>query len=126
MNFKNYFLISMPHIIDVFFSKSIIYMCKHDSEGAMGVIINKTLSSYKIKKKLNETGLDSLIPNPNIYCGGPVQMSRGLFLHSCNYQNIDSKIISNDLSITSNKKIIKDLIKGKGPNKFRLLFIKYS
>ena len=44
MKFKNHFLISMPHMVDVFFSKSIIYLCEHEPDGAMGVIINKNLA----------------------------------------------------------------------------------
>ena len=97
INFKNHFLISMPHMADAFFAKSIIYICEHDSSGAMGIIINKTLTNDKRELILNETGLDSLYPNPEIYFGGPVQMNRGLFLHSCDYANKNSKIVSIDI-----------------------------
>ena len=122
MNFKNHFLISMPHLVDSFFSKSIIYMCEHEENGAMGIIINKNLSSKKSNLIINEMGLNSLSPNPDVFLGGPVQMNRGLFLHSCDYANEDSKIVSKSISITSNKEIISDLNSGKGPNKFRLTF----
>lgn len=107
---------------DTFFEKSIIYLCEHESDGAMGVIINKNISIKKKQLILNETGLSSLKPNPNIYLGGPVQMNRGLLLHSCDYANEDSKNISQNISITSNEKIIKDLTSGKGPKKYRLTF----
>ena len=109
-------------MVDAFFAKSIIYLCEHDSKGAMGIIINKTLATDKRELILNETGLDSLKPNPGIYFGGPVQMNRGLFLHSCDYTNKDSKIVSKNLSITSNEEIINDLTLFKGPDKFRLTF----
>ena len=42
MNFSNYFLISMPHMADNLFGKSLIYMCEHDEKGAMGFIVNNT------------------------------------------------------------------------------------
>jgi len=122
MNFKNHFLISMPHLVDSFFNKSIIFICEHNDEGAMGVIINKKLSKKKKSLILNETGLDKLKPNPGIYFGGPVQMNRGLILHSCDYMNGDSQIVTKNISITSNEEIIKDLSNGKGPDKFRLTF----
>jgi len=122
MNFKNHFLISMPHLVDSFFNKSIIFICEHNDEGAMGIIINKKLPKKKKSLILNETGLDKLKPNPGIYLGGPVQINRGLILHSCDYMNGDSKIVMNNISITSNEEIIEDLSNGKGPDKFRLTF----
>ena len=48
-DFSNHFLISMPHMSDPFFHKSLIYICEHDNEGAMGVIINKTMSSQNVQ-----------------------------------------------------------------------------
>ena len=72
MNFKNHFLISMPHLVDSFFSKSIIFMCEHEENGAMGIIINKNLSSKKSNLIINEMGLNSLSPNPDVFLGGPV------------------------------------------------------
>ena len=88
----------------------------------MGIIINKNVSNKKSKLILKETGLNSIQPNPDIYFGGPVQMNRGLILHSCDYANSDSKIVSKHISITSNEEILDDLANGKGPDKFRFTF----
>ncbi|MAJ45581.1 MAG: DUF179 domain-containing protein [Candidatus Marinimicrobia bacterium] len=122
MNFKNHFLISMPHLVDSYFTKSIIYLCEHEAHGAMGIIINKNISNEKSQIILTQTGLNIIKPKPSIYFGGPVQMNRGLILHSCDYTNNDSKVISSHISITSNEQILNDLAVGKGPNKFRFTF----
>ena len=122
MNFTNHFLISMPHLVDAFFNKSIIYICEHTVDGAMGIIINKDLSDNKKYLILKETGLINVDPRPKIYFGGPVQMNRGIILHSCDYVNEDSKIVTKNLSITSNEEILDDMSRGKGPDKFRFTF----
>ena len=122
MNFTNHFLISMPHMADVFFNKSIIYICEHTIDGAMGIIITKDLSDNKKSLILKETGLNNVDSCPKIYFGGPVQMTRGIILHSCDYVNEDSKIVTKNLSITSNEEILDDMSRGKGPDKFRFTF----
>ena len=55
-NFSNHFLISMPHMNDPFFQKSLIYICEHDNKGTMGIIINKTIPSNNAKEILLQTG----------------------------------------------------------------------
>ena len=46
-NFSNHFLISMPHMTDPYFQKSLIYVCEHDSDGALGLIINKPIPRWE-------------------------------------------------------------------------------
>ena len=112
----------MPHLVDAYFSKSIIYICEHEHDGSIGLIINKNISNNKSEYILKESGLNSINPIPNIYFGGPVQMHRGLILHTCDYANYDSKVLSKHISITSNEQILSDLVNGCGPNKFRFTF----
>ena len=122
MNFKNHFLVSMPHLVDIYFHKSIIYICEHNQDGAMGIIINKNLFLDRKSLILKDTQLHKIAPELKIFYGGPVQTNHGLFLHSCDYTNEDSKIITKKISITSNEKIMNDLSRGKGPDKYRLTF----
>jgi len=119
--FSNHFLISMPHMTDPMFNKSLIFVCEHDGEGAMGLIINKPLPSANVGEILSQTRLDQLSPIPDIYFGGPVSMNQGFFLHSKNYEIEGSHPVSEQISLTSNIEIIDDIIKGKGPNNFRFV-----
>ena len=121
-SFSNHFLISMPHMNDPIFSKSLIYIFEHNTDGSMGIIINKPMANDSITSILKQTELNYLDPTPNIYFGGPVSIEMGLFLHDANY-NIDGTIsLSKSISLTSNKQVVSDLKKGEGPGIFRFSF----
>ena len=105
-----------------YFTNSLIYVCEHNLEGSMGLIINKSLASDKKKEILKQTKLYNANPKPMIYMGGPVQMNRGLVLHDMNYRNEETQKISPKLLLTANKIIVDDLIDGIGPEKFRIMF----
>jgi len=120
---SNNFLISMPHVNDPIFKKSLIYICNHDKEGAMGLIINKPISSLKLNQEvdsiLKETNLFKMKPTPDIYFGGPVDLNMGIILHPLDYITKKTIRISNQIGVTSDSKIINDIIKGNGPSTFR-------
>ena len=122
-NLSNNFLISMPHVSDPIFKKSLIYICNHDKDGAMGLIINKPVSSLKLNQEvdsiLQETNLFKIKPSPNVYFGGPVDLNMGIILHPLDYITNKTIKISNQIGVTSDSKIINDIIKGDGPSKFR-------
>ena len=122
-NLSNNFLISMPHVNDPVFKKSLIYICNHDKDGAMGLIINKPISSLKLNQEvdsiLKETNLFKIQPTPDVYFGGPVDLNMGIILHPLDYITKKTIKISNQLGVTSDSKIINDIIKGNGPSMFR-------
>ncbi len=122
MNFTNHFIISMPHLSDPFFERCIVLLCDHTDDGAMGLIINKNLPKARNIEILKQTKLWKAKPKPRIYMGGPVQMNRGLVLHDTNYKNAETQKISQNLLLTTNKIIVDDLVDGKGPEKFRIMF----
>lgn len=97
---------------DPLFSSSVIFICEHNKDGAMGLIINKKFEEKNLNnlfKKVyieNET-IESLAPE--IYFGGPIMLERGIVLHSSEF-NIEGTIfISDDFSITSQKTVLKKL-----------------
>ena len=122
-NLSNNFLIAMPHVNDPIFKKSLIYVCSHDQEGAMGLIINKPISDLKLKKEadsiLRETQLYQINPTPNVYFGGPVDLNMGIILHPLDYMTKKTIKISNQVGVTSDSKILNDIVMGKGPSMFR-------
>ena len=118
-SFSNHFLLSMPHLNDPFFQKSLIYICEHNAEGSMGIIINKPIENDNMVKILEKTGLEKLNPVPGIYLGGPVNMEMGLILHNADYVTKGTVSVSKTVALTSNKQIVLDINSGEGPNEFR-------
>ena len=112
----------MPHMNDPIFSKSLIYMCEHNKDGSMGLIINKPLISENASEIIHQTGLKHLQPTPKIYFGGPVNIEMGLFLHDSTYDIEGTLSISKSISLTSNKQIVTDLKNGDGPADYRFSF----
>jgi len=121
-SFSNHFIISMPHMNDPIFSKSLIYICEHDDDGAMGLIINKPMISENASDIIQQTGLAQIEPLPDIYFGGPVNLEMGLILHDANYNIEGTLTISKSVALTSNKQIVLDLKNGGGPDEFRFSF----
>ena len=118
--FSNNFLISMPHLNDTVFGKSLIYLCNHNNLGAMGIIINKPMATENTTNLLVEIGLKKQKSNIEIYFGGPVQISMGMILHDYKYKTKGTMKISKSISLSSNIDIINDICNDNGPNQFKL------
>ena len=114
----------MPHMQDLYFNRSVIYMCELNKKGAMGLIINKPFKDPTLNKIFenfyDEKG-EIFNAVDQIYFGGPVMVERGIVLHSGNYKSNDSIKISNDFFISSHKKTLEDISAQRGPELCRLL-----
>ena len=120
---KNQILISMPHMNDPFFSKSVVYICEHGNSGAMGVIINKNLDApelreifdkfFKVEKHYN-------MIKSNTFFGGPVLLEKGIILHHSDYSSPKSISISKSVSLTTDQGTLEDL-KREGRVPFKLM-----
>lgn len=120
---RNHFLISMPHLTDTFFEKTVIYICDHDSQGSMGLVINRPLPSARAAMILQALGLDSLEEEggiKDIYYGGPVQPNVGFVLHTPEYEVDGTLPIAEDIFLTTSSEIMKDIQTGAGPAQYRL------
>ena len=104
-NLKNHFLIAMPSMADPNFAHSITYICEHNEEGAMGIVVNRPMDSYD--DNFNE------VP---VMCGGPVQMERGFVLHRSDpHQWENSQIVHGDICLTSSRDILMAIAHNEGP-----------
>ena len=119
----NHFLIAMPKLADPNFSHTVTYMCEHNSEGAMGLVINRPteLTLADVVEQMDmEIGDPDLADTP-IYQGGPVQLERGFVLHSPLGEWDNSMEITPDLALTMSQDIIEAIADGMGPNKYLIM-----
>ena len=120
---KNHFLVAMPSITDPIFKQSLILICDDSKDGTMGLIINKPIDFNEMLLMQNEDAL--YLENSKIYFGGPVNLDVGFVLHEPSYHTEQTLNISKNLCLTSNDKVITDIKKNNGPDKF-LFTLGYS
>ena len=116
---KGQILIAMPGMGDPRFDHSVIYLCAHSGEGAMGLILNKPASDLDLPSLMEQIGItptDKMRKMP-IRFGGPVEHGRGFVLHSADYSNNNSTLQVNDtFGMTATLDILEDIAKGGGPD----------
>ena len=111
---KNHFLISLPHLKDPLFEKSVVYLCEHDKKGAMGLIINKAIKKNNItlKDSNSDIELNKYLKENYLHIGGPVLTDRVLFLHTNN--DISKSVpVSDEVSISGNIELLSSIQKSK-------------
>jgi len=111
-------LIAMPSMGDARFEKSVIFMCDHSTDGAMGIIVNKPASDLKFKDLLEQLEIptSSTTEKLNVHFGGPVEHGRGFVLHSAEYEIEESTLrIGDKFRMTATQDILRDLADGVGP-----------
>ncbi len=112
-------LIAMPGMSDPRFQKSLVYLCAHSSDGAMGLIINKAADDLKwsdLFKKLEIPIGKFNAPRPVRY-GGPVETGRGFVLHSSDYHADDATMpVDDTTSMTATLDILQAIAMGRGPD----------
>jgi len=120
-----HFLIAMPGMGDDRFARSVVYICAHSSEGAMGIVINQRAPQISFHDLLVQ--LDIIPEGPEIRLpaqagrmvvqrGGPVETGRGFVLHTADYFIENSTLpIDDNVSLTATLEILKALATGGGP-----------
>lgn len=114
----NQFLISMPSLKDPNFEKTVTYICVHNAEGAMGIIINKPLDFGlgEIFKQMDISVKNPDINKQKIYHGGPVHTDQGFILHQTNKEWDSSIVVSSELCVTTSKDILEAIAEDNGPD----------
>jgi putative transcriptional regulator len=112
-------LIAMPDLGDPRFQGSVVFLCSHSPDGAMGLIVNKPMPDARFSDMLDQLGIarGPATPEPPLCFGGPVEMRRGFVLHSADYvgTGADRLAIDARFSMTSTLDILRDLAGGMGP-----------
>ncbi len=120
-------LIAMPGIGDTRFERSVIFMCAHSEQGAMGLIINKAAPMMRFGDLVAQLDVhpeeDNLEPTPElmempVLFGGPVEQGRGFVLHTSDYFTAESSLpVSANISLTATIDILRAMASGRGPQR---------
>jgi putative transcriptional regulator len=110
-------LVAMPQMLDERFAKSVIYLCAHTEDGAMGLVVNKLLENIDFPDLLDQLDLS---PAPGgddirVHFGGPVESGRGFVLHTSDYVQDETMVIDDQIAMTATTDILRDIAEGDGP-----------
>jgi len=128
-------IVAMPGIGDPRFERSVIFMCSHNGDGAMGFVVNKPAANITFKELLSRLDIipaDNHIELPadadhvHVHFGGPVETGRGFVIHSADYFLKDSTLpIDEKIGLTATLEILRAIASGRGPRHV-LLTLGYS
>ena len=120
-------LIAMPQMQDRHFERSVIFLCVHNAEGAMGLVVNKTIDSVTLQELLEKLKVpcEGLKGAARVHAGGPVEEGRGFVLHSDDYLEENSLVVGNHLALTATLDILRAMGRGEGPRR-SLLALGYA
>lgn len=124
------FLIAMPGVEEGNFARSVVYLCAHSADGAMGLIINKPMAHLSFRDLLVQLDvipdddairLPGLARTMKVHRGGPVETGRGFVLHSADFHLESSTLpIDERISLTATLEILKAIAEGRGPDQAML------
>ncbi|MCP4712045.1 MAG: YqgE/AlgH family protein [Planctomycetes bacterium] len=119
------FIVASTQLKDPNFENTVVFMLEHnDEEGALGLVINRK-SNVELDTVLSEMRLEipdviiNIDEHPPLLCGGPVSPERGWILHTTDWSGPETRPVVEDLSVTSSLDILKAIISGTGPKKYR-------
>ena len=108
-------LVAMPSMPDPRFERSVIYVCAHSEEGAMGIVVNKPLESLSFSELLEQLEIETSHVDERIrvHFGGPVEAARGFVLHSADYVHDATMIVDDEFALTATVDVLKALAEGR-------------
>ncbi len=116
-------LIAMPGMTDPRFQRTVIYMCAHNEDGAMGLVVNRLFGSVTFEDLLEqlEIEIQEPIANMPVHYGGPVESGRGFVLHSTDYVRDGTLVVDDEVALTATIDILRAISENRGPRRNILL-----
>ncbi len=113
-------LIAMPGMMDPRFAHSVVFMCAHSPDGAMGIVVNKPTEDLGLKDLMEQLSIETetdMTTRP-VHFGGPVESGRGFVLHEYGYHSsISTMDVNDDFAMTATLDILEDMAEGRGPER---------
>ena len=112
-------LVAMPHMEDPRFARTVVYVCAHSDDGAMGLVVNRLIDSMRFDSLLDHLNLKSSMEPPDlpIHFGGPVESSRGFVLHSADLVQESTLMIDDDVALTATTEMLEAIANEQGPKR---------
>jgi len=113
-------LVAMPTMQDPRFAHSVIYLCAHSRDGAMGLVVNQVVDNITLPHVIGQLGIE--MPEADekgspVHFGGPVETSRGFLLHSPDYVLESTLVIDDSFALTATVDVLKAIAAGQGPSR---------
>jgi len=120
-------LIAMPTMGDARFERTVIFLCAHSAQGAMGLVVNKLANQITFRELLDQLSVDAPAVQRDIrvHFGGPVETGRGFVLHSADYQQDSTLLVGQQVGLTATVDILRAIADGAGP-RLGLLALGYA
>jgi putative transcriptional regulator len=120
-------LVAMPQMSDPRFARTVVYLCAHSSDGAMGLVVNRLIDSLSFGSLLAQLGVenDGAPADMPVHFGGPVESSRGFVLHTADYCQDSTLVIDDEIALTATLDVLKAIARGSGPRR-RVLALGYA
>lgn len=117
-NLTNHFLIAMPSLEDPNFARTVTFICVHNEDGALGIVINRplTVNLAEVFEQMDIACADTSLNARDVYEGGPVHKDRGFILHRP-VGDWDSSIqVTPDIAVSTSRDILEAMGSGSGPS----------
>jgi putative transcriptional regulator len=117
VNLTQHFLIAMPAMADPHFAKSLTFVCEHNDQGALGIVVNRPteMNLHALLEQVSIAPETEAYKSVPIHFGGPVQVDRGFVLHTPLGEWQSTLQVSPDLGLTTSKDILEAVARGEGP-----------
>ena len=119
LSLQNHFLVAMPALTDINFSQSVIYICSHNNDSTMGIVINRPIVDINVGGVFTQMKITSENPAINqlpVYLGGPIQPERGFIIHRPNKPWQATLTTSAEMAVTSSQDILQAIATNEGPD----------
>lgn len=120
-------LVATPSMPDPRFARSVIYVCAHSPEGAMGLMVNQLAGNITFPAVVGQLGIEASVDcaDTPVHVGGPVETSRGFVLHSADYVQESTLVIDERFALTATVDVLRAIAEGHGPSR-RVLALGYA
>ena len=117
VNLTHHFLIAMPAMADPHFAKSLTFVCEHNDQGALGIVVNRPIEMnlHSLLEQVSIAPDTAAWKSVAVHFGGPVQVDRGFVLHTPLGDWQSTIKVSPDLGLTTSKDILEAVARGQGP-----------
>lgn len=124
--FSGQFLLATPGMADPRFARSVVAICSHDENGALGINVGETMDGISFHDILKQFDIDTAeAPNCDVFLGGPMETQRGFILHSLDINMSDTLQVGDRWGLSSSIDMLNAIAQGRGPEKW-IIALGYS